>query len=47
MTFVGAMDPIEVARKLEKHWYTEILTIGAKEEPKKIQPNRLRAREAL
>ena len=35
MTIVGAMDPIEVARKLEKHWHTEILRIGAKEEPKK------------
>ncbi|XP_043705837.1 heavy metal-associated isoprenylated plant protein 39-like [Telopea speciosissima] len=37
MTVIGEVDPVEVAGKLRKFWYTDIEFVGPPEDPKKVE----------
>ncbi|KAG1360700.1 heavy metal-associated isoprenylated plant protein 39 [Cocos nucifera] len=46
LTVIGAVDPVDIVRKLRKFWFTEILSVGpAKEEKKKEEPKKEEKKE--
>ncbi|XP_010934499.1 heavy metal-associated isoprenylated plant protein 39 [Elaeis guineensis] len=46
LTVIGAVDPVDIVKKLRKFWFTEILSVGpAKDEKKKDEPKKEEKKE--